>query len=203
MMLGIVLYGCGQTLPIDVDPIPPGPPIPGLVAFIGDSITAGWQLPASYINAGISGQNSGQMLARFSTSVLAHHPAVVEILAGTNDVRESYPANVNSIATMAEEASASGACVIIGTIPPDTNWAFTGFITSQAQMNTIIANFNAEIFALGAAYGYEIADYHSVLVLPDGDQNSYLFNDGTHPDAAGHAAMWEVVSPLIAECLEK
>jgi lysophospholipase L1-like esterase len=177
--------------------------VPGLVAFIGDSITAGWKLPADYINAGVSGQNSTQMLARFPAAILAYHPSVVEILAGTNDVRESNPANVDSIAKMASDAAASGACVIIGTIPPDTDWAFTGFITSQTQMDTIISDFNSQIFALGKTYGYKIADYHAVLVLPDGSQNSYLFNDGTHPDAAGDAAMWKVVSPLISSCLSQ
>src|SRR5213078_5017270 len=61
------------------------------VVFMGDSITDGWKLDkyfpgAPYVNRGISGQTTSQMLLRFRADVIDLHPKVVVILAGTNDI---------------------------------------------------------------------------------------------------------------------
>src|ERR1051325_6053608 len=71
--------------------LPPPAPNERRVVFLGDSITEGWDLPGSfpgkpYLNRGISGQTTPQMLIRFRRDVVALKPAVVVILAGTNDV---------------------------------------------------------------------------------------------------------------------
>ncbi|HEV7136970.1 MAG TPA: GDSL-type esterase/lipase family protein, partial [Steroidobacteraceae bacterium] len=73
-----------------------GPPRAGIdrVVFIGDSITEGWRLENSfagkpYVNRGISGQTSSQILLRFRQDALDLHPRVVVILAGTNDLAEN------------------------------------------------------------------------------------------------------------------
>jgi lysophospholipase L1-like esterase len=105
------------------------------VVFIGDSITAIWgngQLGAEFakhpnwIDKGISGQNSAQVLARFQTDVIDLHPEIVHILVGTNDVYPGWtlgPSRSNSIDSVANveamvrTAQASGIHVILATIP--------------------------------------------------------------------------------------
>lgn len=201
----LALTGCGgQTstaAPTESAPAPASVPTPGPVVFIGDSITFAWELPASYVNSGIPGETSSDMLARFQSDVLDLHPSVVSILAGTNDLRYSAAPTVDSILKMATEASAAGACVILSTIPPNTNLAITPSITSQAQMDQVIAIFNERITYFATLNGYQLADYHAVMVNEDGTENAALFiYDGVHPTAAGYAAMWSVVQPLITQC---
>jgi lysophospholipase L1-like esterase len=173
------------------------------VVFLGDSITSTWVLPvSSWINAGHSGDSSEMMFKRFDTDVMAENPRVLHILAGTNDVRDIQGATVNYVAIMADQAAASGACVILGTIPPNVNWQVSPFITSQEQMDALTAQWNAQIVALAGAQGYQIADYHAALSLPDGSQNSALFADGTHPNAQGHMIMSAIVQPMVSRCMD-
>ena len=204
LMLSLTACGGGSDPPSvpstsKVTLVPPTP-----VVFIGDSITQMWSstLPAEDVDAGVSGNTSAMMLARFQTDVMARHPEVVEILAGTNDIRTLAAPNTDDIATMAHIAATAGACVIIGTLPPisDTSWTSTTSITPQ-DGDTMLASFNVELHALASAYGYYLADYHTALTLSDGvTQDSSLFGDGLHPNDAGHAAMWAVVDPLIKDC---
>jgi lysophospholipase L1-like esterase len=181
----------------------------GPVVFMGDSITHGWPLPTSYVDTGISGETSVAMLARFQTAVISLQPSVVHILAGTNDVWQIPGATIDSVAEMAQEAAAAGACVIIGTIPPDSYlWTLQAaadlpvFITTQAQMNEIIAKWNADIELLAQTYGYRLANYHALFVDAEGNQIESLFSDGAHPNDQGYTLMDGVVQPLIADCQE-
>lgn len=174
-----------------------------VIVFIGDSITAAWhelsETDPRIINAGISGQVSQQMLDRFDTDVMSHKPSTVEILAGTNDVRSFPDPSIDAVALMASRAAMTGACVIIGLIPPNSVWGVRVEVdASVGNMN--IGLFNDQLRALGSAYGYYIADYHSVLVLPDGSIDQSLFADGIHPNDPGRARMWTVVKPLLDKC---
>lgn len=203
-LIALFLAACGGasdpgevvTTPVTMMP-PPGP-----AAFMGDSITFDWALPTGYINAGIPGDTSQMMLARFQADVMSHAPSVVAILAGTNDLRYADTPSLDAIATMAVQARAKAACVILATIPPIIpSAALYPAITSQAQMDGDVAAFNQQIMQLVHDNGYLLADYHSVLVNIDGTQNSSLFYyDGIHPTAAGDAVMWKVVAPLIDQC---
>jgi len=199
----LLLGGCN-----DIEPTGPG--AEGqvdqrtAVVFLGDSITAGWVLPvSSWINSGHSGDSSLMMFKRFDADVMDENPGVLHILAGTNDVRDIQGAGVGYVAIMADQAAASGACVILGTIPPNTYWQISPFITSQEQMDALTAQWNAKIVALAGAQGYQIADYHAALSLPDGSQNTALFEDGTHPNAEGHMIMSAIVQPMVLRCVDQ
>lgn len=196
--------GPGQDAPaqpVGTAPAPqPAPPLPPSearpVVFMGDSITKLWEsLP--YINAGINGQTSAQMLERFEVDVLSKRPSVVVILAGTNDVfLEEFPA-VDNVGRMADMAAASGACVILGTLPP-------AFIAGVGIRETVEENleaqqrWNADIKMLAQAHTYRVADYRTPM-----EARPELFADTLHPNADGYAVMLGVVQPLVDECLAR
>lgn len=206
----LMLSGCGATAVTVVASFasPSDVPVPakGPVVFIGDSITYAWTLPSTYVNAAVPvqvgyDQTSDDMLGRFQRDVLALAPSVVEILGGTNDLRNSASPSADSVIKMGSEASAAGACVILSTIPPSTDLAVTPYITSQVQMDQVIYYFNGRVTYYATINGYQLADYHAAMVNPDGSQNTALFDlDGMHPNAAGYAVMWSVAQPLIEQC---
>lgn len=199
--------GSGGAQPTPVAPGPQQttpPPAPRTaIVFVGDSITEGWWnlqlktlLPAS-INAGISGQTSAQMRARFQVDVLDKNPATVVLLAGTNDILRTSDPKVDDIQAMADLASQAGARVIVGTVPPNVDWAPPNLINDPALGDAEIRRFNTDLRNVCAALGCQIADYNAALSLPDGSQNPALFRDGTHPNLAGYDVMWQLLQPLL------
>jgi len=188
--------------PAGVSPTPelPTPVAHTAIVFIGDSITAGWNFPpgTNIVNAGVSGDLSEQMLARFDRDVMSHHPAIVSILAGTNDARSYIDPSIEAIAEMADWAASSGACVIIGTTPPNSVWGVNGITAQMGNRNMVILNGRLKL--LDASFGYFIADYRPALALPDGSIDDSLYVDGIHPNDSGHDKMWQVVEPPITRC---
>lgn len=171
----------------------------GPIIFIGDSITARWNLQAfgpDSINAGIGGQTSCEMLARMETDVLSKHPDKVVILAGINDISIEPDANPRCVLEMAQRALASGASVIVGTLLPDFDWTGSQAIDSDEQGMAAIDAFNAEIRAGAASFGYTIADFYRAFLLK-GNQRHELFVDGVHPNAYGYAFMQSIVQALL------
>jgi alpha-L-fucosidase len=192
-----------------------------LVAFMGDSITFYWDDPTwapeddllsshlpLFIDAGINGQTSVQMLARFGTDILDQHPGTIVIDAGTNDVdyldlnlyantnpqavSSLDPDSMKSLFAMVEMAVASGADVIVGTLPPQD---FAGVTQIQQQLH---AQWNEGIRAGARTYGYTVVEYYDAMVNADGTQNAGLFAlDRVHPNGAGYAVMWAVLAPLL------
>jgi lysophospholipase L1-like esterase len=144
--------------------------------FMGDSITAYWNLP--YHNAGISSQTTDQMLDRFASDVLGHDYKRVVILGGTNDVRlDSFVASdvIESLSEMTAIAQSAGIEAILCTIPPNF---------SDARSEERVVDLNQLIVALAAAKGLLLVDYFSVLAgRPD------YFVDGIHPNEFGYAVM--------------
>lgn len=178
-----------------------------LVVFMGDSITAYWgpSLPVSDASdVGVPGETSDLMYARFKNDVLDQHPTTVVILAGTNDIRHNgYRATQAYVQQMANDAAAAGAQVILGTVPPINDWNSQMPVTAD-QGNAIVAQWNDSLKTLALQFGYQIADYHSLMVLPDGTQNSDLFNsDRLHPDPAGYVVMWKALATVCADCEDK
>ncbi len=202
------LAGCGggnqESTPVTQQaPIAPVV-VPGpTVVFIGDSITSGLgELPHGYINAGVPSEVTADMLARFDTDVMAHHPKVVVILGGTNDIRRfAYP-TTDSIATMADRSQASGACVVIGLVPPDSVWTVNPDVDA-AWGKSSTTTFNASLVTLARSFGYFVADRFSAMSLPDGSINPDLFYDGIHPSAKGNEVMLGVIEPQIEACRQR
>jgi acyl-CoA thioesterase I len=212
-LLGLLSACGGGSAGSSSSPAPPpeialssGP----VVAFMGDSITQYWgggapaypttpisALVPGSINAGIAGDTTQQMQQRFESDVLAHNPALVVILGGTNDLRLQQNPNVDAIAAMAEAAATAGVRVVIGTVPPSELWLGSTFLT-QAQTTPTIESFNTQLRLLASAHGYTVVDYYPAMVNPDGSSNENLFiSDHIHPNADGYAVMWSVLRPVL------
>jgi lysophospholipase L1-like esterase len=184
-----------------------GPPAAGenRVVFLGDSITAGWKLEQSfpgkpYINRGISGETSPQMLVRFRQDVIDLHPKAVVILAGTNDIAgNTGPMTLEqteeNLASMADLAMANGIRVVLCSVLPafDFSW------NPGQEPASKIATVNEWIKAYAARKSYEYVDYHSAMKDARGGLPPALSRDGVHPLPAGYALM----TPLVEAGIEK
>ena len=175
------------------------------VVFMGDSITQGWKLDESfpgkpYVNRGISGQTTPQMLVRFRQDVIDLKPKVVVILAGTNDIAgNTGPMTLEqtegNLASMAELAAANGIRVVLCSVLPafDYHWA------PGLQPAPKIAQVNAWLKNYAAQRGYVYVDFYSVMKDDRGGLPTTLSGDGVHPLPAGFAIM----SPLAEAGIEK
>ena len=175
------------------------------VVFMGDSITQGWKLDEAfpgkpYVNRGISGQTTPQMLVRFRQDVIDLKPKVVVILAGTNDIAgNTGPMTLEqtegNLASMAELAAANGIRVVLCSVLPafDYHWA------PGLQPAPKIAQVNAWLKNYAVQKGHVYVDFYSVMKDDRGGLPATLSGDGVHPLPAGFAIM----SPLAEAGIEK
>lgn len=175
------------------------------VVFMGDSITQLWKIDDAfpgkpYINRGISGQTSPQMLLRFRQDMIALQPKVVVILAGTNDIAgNTGPMTLdqteNNLASMADLAAANGIRVVLCSVLPALDFSWRPGL----QPATKIPVLNAWIRGYAAAKGYPYVDYYSAMKDESGGLPAALSKDGVHPLPAGYAVM----APLVEAGIEK
>lgn len=179
------------------------------VVFIGNSITQGWIevnpnffIGKSYINRGISGQTTPQMLVRFRSDVVNLKPKVVVILAGTNDIAgNTGPSTLemieDNIASMVEIANANNIKVVLCSILPayDYPWK-TGLEPAQkiVDLNKWIKEYAVKNKIIYVDYFAPIADQRN------GMKKAYS-EDGVHPNLAGYKVMEPIVENAIAEAL--
>jgi lysophospholipase L1-like esterase len=176
------------------------------VVFIGDSITDLWDDPGfggffpgeQYINRGISGQTTPQMLLRFRQDVISLKPRVVVILAGTNDIAgNTGPMTLEetgaNLASMAELASANGVRVVFSSVLPvsDTVRREGGgfFIQTSSRPPFKIVEMNRWLKDYSAANGYTYLDYYNSMVDEKGSVKDGLTFDGLHPNKEGYKIM--------------
>ncbi len=183
------------------------PPTPGedRVVFMGDSITQGWKLDTSfpgkpYINRGISGQTTPQMLVRFRQDVIKLQPKVVVILAGTNDLAgNTGPMTLeqteDNLSSMADLATANQIRVVLCSVTPSVDFPWYPGLEPAPK----IAKLNAWIRNYAVQKGYVYVDYYSALKDPEGGLPHNLSHDGVHPNPAGYAIM----TPLVEAGIEK
>lgn len=186
------------------------------VVFLGDSITDNWSregfggfFPGKpYINRGISGQTTPQMLIRMRSDVIALKPQVVVILAGTNDISgNTGPTTIeaieNNLMSIAELATANNIKVIFASVLPvsDYNKRANGeaIIRTGQRPPAKILELNSWLKDYAARNGYTYLDYFSAVVDEKGFLKEDLANDGLHPNAKGYAIM----SPLAEEAIKK
>lgn len=186
-----------------------GPPAPGenRVVFMGDSITEGWHFDEpsgfpgkGYINRGISGQTSPQMLVRFRQDVVNLQPKVVVILAGTNDLAgNTGPMTLedteNNLASMADLATANHIRVVLCSVTPSVDFPWHKGLDPAPKIDAL----NAWIKGYAAQKGYVYVDYHAALKDSEDGLPANLSHDGVHPTAAGYAIM----APLAEAGIEK
>ena len=179
------------------------------VVFMGDSITQDWSLEKSfpgkhYINRGISGQTSPQMLVRFRQDVIDLKPKVVLILAGTNDIMENTgPMTTEEsgamIASMADLATANNIQVVLCSVLPSSEFAWSPDLKPAPK----IVELNDWIKKYAAEKGYVYVDYYSALTDEHGGLPLKLSDDGVHPIAAGFAIMAPLAEAGIEEALKR
>jgi lysophospholipase L1-like esterase len=179
------------------------------VVFFGDSITDIWKLDESfpgkhYINRGIGGQTTPQMLVRFRQDVIDLHPAVVVILAGTNDIAGNTGAETldqieADYASLAELARVHGIRVIFSSVTPINamNQRALWFFLQRSPEKILALNVWLKKYC--SDHGLVYLDYFSALVDEQGFLRKKLTEDGLHPNAAGFAVM----APLAEAAIEK
>jgi lysophospholipase L1-like esterase len=188
------------------------------VVFFGDSITDGWSRPRNggffpgkrYINRGISGQTTAQMLVRFRADVVALRPQAVVILAGTNDIAgNSGPTTPEAIqhnlAAMTDIARANRIKVVLASLLPvsDEKKDAQGkplVRTAERPPEAIVA-LNRWIAEYARKMGHVFLDYHAALANEQGTLKNELNDDGVHPNAAGYAVMTKLAESAIARAL--
>ena len=188
-----------------------GAPVAGQprVVFMGDSITEGWvgKMPQFFVpgrvGRGISGQTTSQMLLRFRQDVIDLHPAVVQIMAGTNDIAGNTGPTTDAqvqanIMSMVELAQAHGIRVILASIPPADHFEWKPGLKPAPR----IAAMNAWLKDYAKRVGATYADYWSALHVGDA-LNPAFGTDGVHPNEAGYAAMAPVANSAIKQALAK
>jgi lysophospholipase L1-like esterase len=187
-----------------------GLPAAGLrrVVLMGDSITEGWKEndPAMFgpelLDRGISGQTTEQMLLRMRQDVIDLHPAVVQVMAGTNDIAGNRGpttlANIQgNIAGMCELASAHGIRVVLASILPAAR------IPWQPQIEPVpqIAAMNEWLRHYAEEHHYVYVDYHAALDDGHGGLDHRYSEDGVHPNAAGYRVMRPLLDAAVARAL--
>jgi lysophospholipase L1-like esterase len=189
------------------------------VVFMGDSITDSWDDPRyggffpgkPYVNRGISGQTTPQMLIRFRPDVIALKPKVVLILAGTNDIAgntgsTTLEAIEDNLASMAELATAHGIRVVFASVLPVSDYEQRDgkqiVQTVRRPPDKILAlNKWLKDYAAVRHHGY--LDYFSAMVDEKGFLKDELSDDGLHPNAQGYVVMAPLAEAAIATSLKR
>lgn len=180
------------------------------VIFLGDQITKFWGSDGGtffpgkpWLNRGIAGQTTDQMLIRFRQDVIALHPKVVVILGGLNDVAGIHTPSseqlvLDNLMSMTELAQANGISVVVASLTPVCDCFTKGgrkrWQGRIVEVNELIQKYCAEA---GAIY----LDYYSAMNQQD-DFKKELTKDGVLPNDAGYAVMAPLASKAIAEALK-
>jgi len=198
--------------------LPPVSPGETRVVFMGDSITEGWGQKATsttpdrgeffpgkpYVNRGISGQTTPQMLVRFRQDVVLLKPKVVVLLAGTNDIAENTGKETledigNNIASMSELARANGIRVVLCSVLPASDFHWHRGLEPAPKIREL----NAWIKEYAAKNGFIFVDYYSSMSNTEGGLKAELSPDGVHPNKAGYDLMAPLAETGIVEALKK
>jgi lysophospholipase L1-like esterase len=183
------------------------------VVFFGDSITDAWPLATAfpgkpYVNRGIGGQTTSQMLVRFRNDVVALAPRVVVMLAGTNDIAgNTGPISLEdiqgNIATMVELARAHGIRVVLSSVIPVHNYTPASDLTFPRRPPEKIAALNRWLKDYAATSGCVFLDYAAAMSDDKGMLRRELADDGLHPNPAGYAIMSPLAARAIATALQE
>lgn len=179
------------------------------VVFYGDSITDAWGrvrgvfFPGKpYVNRGISGQTTPQMLVRFQQDVVHLHPAAVVILAGTNDVAgntgpetpEMIEDNFRSMAAIAHQNHFK---VVLASILPAIAYPWKPGVQPADEIRRL----NDWLKDFSQRDGDVYLDYYTALADAQGGMKPGLSVDGVHPTAEGYAIMSPLAEKAIAKAL--
>lgn len=193
------------------DALPPVKTGERRVVYFGDSITDSWAKyfaelfpDKPYIGRGISGQTTPQMLVRFHQDVVALKPAVVVILAGTNDIAgNTGPSTLemieDNLASMAEIARANGIRVVLSSVLPAFEYSWRPGLKPAEKIIALNEWIREYARRTGAVY----LDYHSAMADSRGGMRAELTLDGVHPNLAGYRVMAPLAEEAIAKALRE
>lgn len=171
------------------------------IVFFGDSITEFWTKRNStifhnsnYINRGISGQTTAQMVLRFEQDVLKLHPATVVILAGINDIAENtgpitVEAIFQNIVTIIEASITNTIEVILCSVLPSNTISWKTDVAPAdkiIQLNQLLSDYASENKII-------FVDYYNPMVNENKGLDSKYTDDGVHPNSEGYNIMEEIL----------
>lgn len=177
------------------------------VVFMGNSITIGWLNSRPeffenkpYINRGISGQTTPQMLLRFRQDVIDLQPSVVVLLAGTNDIAgntgpSSLEMIMDNIKSMAELARANQIKVVLCSTLPAFDYPWKPGVEPAEK----IVNLNKMIKAYAKKEGFVYLDYFSAMADNRNGLPEKFANDGVHPTVEGY----QVMEPMVENAIDR
>ncbi|MGV8877715.1 MAG: SGNH/GDSL hydrolase family protein [Sphingobacteriaceae bacterium] len=180
------------------------------VVFMGNSITIGWSnlhpeyfAGKPYINRGISGQTTPQMLIRFRPDVLDLKPKVVVILAGTNDIAGNtgytpIETIFGNIVSMAELAKANGVKVVLSAVLPVYDYPWRKGLDPVSK----IADLNKRLKDYALKHNMIYLDYFTAMADDKQGLKETLTSDGVHPNKAGYEVMEPLAEKAIAAALK-
>lgn len=175
------------------------------MVFLGDSITEFWKRehPAffenmAFVNRGISGQTTPQLLGRFQQDVLELYPKRLHLLAGTNDIagntgEMTQAETVENIRSMIQQAQAHNMEVLLGAVLPADVFHWRPTVRPLERILLL----NKSLQALAQTMGIPLVDYHSAMCDEKGAMRIDLADDGVHPNANGYRIMEEVLSQFL------
>lgn len=179
------------------------------VVFMGNSITEGWKSAdssffshESYINRGIGGETTSQMVARFQQDVVDLHPSVVVILAGINDIAENngpvpLEETFNNIVSMVKQAQANNIRAVVSSVLPANFFPWRPALRPADKviaLNTLLASYCR-------THNIVYLDYYSKMVNDKKGLDKTLAEDGVHPTRAGYKIMRPLAEEAIAKAL--
>jgi lysophospholipase L1-like esterase len=183
------------------------------VVFYGDSITDHWGRRGDetkffpnkpYVNRGISGQTTAQMVVRFRQDVVDLKPAAVLILAGTNDIAGNTGLSTlkmieDNFESMADIAKANHIKVILASVLPVSDYPWRRGLHPADTVRKL----NAWLKSYAHEHDEVYLDYYSAMTNADGGLDPALAADGVHPTPAGYAIMAPLAEKAIALALPK
>lgn len=189
------------------------------VVFLGDSITDSWDDPRyggffpgkPYVDRGISGQTTPQMLVRFRADVIALKPRLVVILAGTNDLAgntgpTTLEAIEDNLTSMFDLAHANGIRVVFASVLPISDYEHSSngqpIVRSKQRPPEQIIALNAWMKKYAAMHGGIYLDYFSAMADDKGFLKEELSEDGLHPNQKGYEVMAPLAEQAIAAALK-
>ena len=175
--------------------------------FFGDSITEGWKtihsdffIGKSYINRGINGQTTSQMLLRFRPDVIELKPQIVAILAGTNDIAgntgtTSLETILGNLISMCELAKANNIKVVLCSVLPAYDYPWRTNLQPPAKIEAL----NKMILDYATAKQIPYVDYFSPMANEQKGLKSIYSEDGVHPNKQGYSVMEPILEIAISK----
>lgn len=182
----------------------------GRVVFMGNSITEGWIKSRPeffegkpYVNRGIGGQTTPQMLLRFRQDVIDLNPSAVVILAGINDIAGNTGLStiemiMDNLISMAELATANNIKVVLCSVLPAKDFPWRPGLEPAEK----VVQLNALLKTYAEQNSYVYVDYFSAMANDENGMKAGLTYDEVHPTAQGYAVMEPIVEAGIAKALK-